>query len=76
MVTEGEEQFDLVLMDLQMPEMDGYTACREIRKDSRFKDLPILAMTADALSGVQEKTVSAGMNGYATKPIDPPQIVC
>lgn len=67
-------EFDLVLMDLQMPEMDGYTAAREIRKDSRFDDLPILAMTADALSGVQDKTVAAGMNGYATKPIDPPKL--
>ena len=74
MVRETPEDFDLVLMDLQMPEMDGYTASREIRKDPRFQDLPILAMTADALSGVQEKTVAAGMNGYATKPIDPPRL--
>jgi PAS domain S-box-containing protein len=72
-LTRGHD-FDLVIMDLQMPEMDGYTATREIRKHERFKELPIVAMTADALSGVQERTKQAGMNGYATKPIDPPSL--
>lgn len=68
------EQFDLIIMDLQMPEMDGYTAAREIRKHERFDRLPIMAMTADAFSGVEERTIAAGMNGYATKPIDPPKL--
>ncbi|MFA5506108.1 MAG: transporter substrate-binding domain-containing protein [Vulcanimicrobiota bacterium] len=66
--------FDLIIMDLQMPVMDGYTATREIRKHEQFKELPIVAMTADALTGVRERTGEAGMNGYATKPIDPPSL--
>ncbi|MBT7300423.1 MAG: response regulator, partial [Victivallales bacterium] len=73
-ITAGEEDFDLVLMDLQMPEMDGYAATREIRKHDRFKSLPILAMTADAMSGVAEKALAAGMNAHTTKPIDPPKL--
>ncbi|MCA9776690.1 MAG: transporter substrate-binding domain-containing protein [Candidatus Eremiobacteraeota bacterium] len=74
MVLNRGQDFDLVIMDLQMPEMDGYTATVEIRKLEQFKTLPIVAMTADALSGVQERTEQAGMNGYATKPIDPPSL--
>jgi two-component system, sensor histidine kinase and response regulator len=74
MVLAQGDEFDLVLMDLQMPEMDGYTATAEIRNHERFDRLPILAMTADALSGVEERTLAAGMNGYATKPIDPPKL--
>lgn len=74
MVLARGQDFELVIMDLQMPEMDGYTATREIRKHKQFNDLPIIAMTADALSGVQERTEAAGMNGYATKPIDPPHL--
>lgn len=68
------DQFHLVLMDLQMPVMDGYTATREIRRLKGFDELPILAMTADAFSGVEDRTRKAGMNGYATKPIDPPSL--
>ncbi len=65
------ESFDLVLMDLQMPVMDGYTATELIREDVRFADLPIIAMTADAMSGVSEKVLKIGMNDYVTKPVDP-----
>ncbi len=72
-LAEGDN-FDLVIMDLQMPEMDGYTASREIRKRKEFDWLPILAMTADALDGVEERVLAAGMNGYATKPIHPPKL--
>ena len=64
------EIFDGVLMDVQMPIMDGYTACREIRKQSKFKDLPVIAMTANVMSGDLEKSLSAGMNAQIGKPIN------
>jgi HPt (histidine-containing phosphotransfer) domain-containing protein len=61
-------------MDLQMPVMDGYQATAALREDEAFRDLPILAMTADAMSGVREKAIAAGMNDYVTKPIDLDQL--
>jgi CheY-like chemotaxis protein/HPt (histidine-containing phosphotransfer) domain-containing protein len=63
--------FEIVLMDLQMPEMDGYTATRLLRADPRFKDLPIIAMTAHALIEERQRCLEAGMNDHVTKPIDP-----
>ncbi|TAN52964.1 MAG: response regulator [Methylococcaceae bacterium] len=63
--------YDLVLMDMQMPVMDGVTATQLIRKNPAFAELPILAMTANALSGDQEKCLAAGMNDHVGKPVDP-----
>ena len=65
------QEFDLVLMDIQMPEMDGITATKEIRKQARFKDLPIIAMTAHTMAGDREKSLDAGMNDHVSKPINP-----
>ena len=62
--------FDGVLMDCQMPVMDGYTATREIRKNPAFKDLPIIAMTANAMAGDREKVIEAGMNDHIAKPLN------
>ncbi|MDR2115303.1 MAG: response regulator [Planctomycetaceae bacterium] len=62
--------YDLVLMDIQMPEMDGLEATKIIRSDPRFSNLPILAMTAHAMTGDRELSIEAGMNDHITKPID------
>ncbi|MDR2551001.1 MAG: PAS domain-containing protein [Desulfobulbus sp.] len=64
-----QSSFDLVLMDIQMPDMDGLTATREIRSDERYKDLPVLAMTAHAMSGDRELSLANKMNDHITKPI-------
>jgi signal transduction histidine kinase/ActR/RegA family two-component response regulator/HPt (histidine-containing phosphotransfer) domain-containing protein len=70
-----KSQFDLVLMDVQMPYMDGIEATRKIREELRMTELPIIAMTAHAMTGDRERCLNAGMNDYASKPVNPSTLV-
>ncbi len=69
-ICDGDMSFDLVLMDIQMPVMDGFEATSRIRGDGRFTDLPIIAMTAHAMEEEQYKILQAGMDVHISKPID------
>lgn len=62
--------FDVVLMDIQMPDLDGYEVTRRLRADPRFATLPIVALTAHAFDGDRRRSIAAGMNGHITKPLD------
>jgi PAS domain S-box-containing protein len=70
-VMQADTPFDAVLMDIQMPLMDGYSAARSLRSDSRFEALPIIAMTAYAMETDKRRVLEAGMNDHIAKPIDP-----
>ncbi|MBF0155009.1 MAG: response regulator [Magnetococcales bacterium] len=69
-----KKHFDGILMDLQMPVMDGLTATRQIRKKTSAEELPIIAMTANAMAGDRERCLEAGMNDHIAKPVDPDEM--
>jgi CheY-like chemotaxis protein len=72
---QSSPDLSVVLMDIMMPEMDGYETMREIRKDSTFRTLPILALTAKAMKGDREKCLKAGASDYIAKPVNTDQLL-
>jgi CheY-like chemotaxis protein len=74
-VLQQNPDVSLVLMDIMMPEMDGYETTRRVRKEARFAALPIIALTAKAMKGDREKSIAVGASDYITKPVDTDQLL-
>ena len=74
-VLQNNDDIDVILMDIMMPGMDGYDTMQEIRKIPKFKNLPILALTAKAMKGDREKCIEAGASDYIAKPVDTEQLL-
>ena len=74
-ILRDNQDLHAVLMDIMMPEMDGYETMREIRREARFQTLPILALTAKAMKGDREKCLDAGASDYIAKPVNSEQLL-
>ena len=69
-ILEGPGEISIILMDMMMPDMDGYEAIPLIKNDVRFASIPVIAVTAQAMPGDKEKSIAAGADGYVAKPVD------
>jgi CheY-like chemotaxis protein len=74
-ILQQNADLDVVLMDIMMPDMDGYDTMRAIRKLAKFRSLPIIALTAKAMKGDREKCIEAGASDYIAKPVDTEQLL-
>ena len=72
---EQHPQTDVVLLDMMMPNLDGYETAKRIRENKKFKKLPVIAVTAKAMTGDREKCINAGASDYITKPVDIDQLL-
>lgn len=71
----GQEKPDIILMDLSLPKMDGWEATRRLKADDELKNIPVIAITAHAMSGDEEKALKQGCNGYLAKPCTPKSVI-